>query len=1651
MWIAYSNLLVTIGLNAPPTNTTTTSNNNYNHRDILSTSFTKLDTIIDANYAKDKKVHEVVQSLYDCIWDIFTSETDNNAAKEGSWSIYISFLTHLSTYKNTLEDSTFQLKQESDLLDQFIDYVFKQKQFPSPQIMQLCHPFIQSFCTNESDTALTSVSMNTLLSTMALKLRASPESAFPTIHALLLQMNPTSSSSIQESFAANLLENAKLLQIIMKQITSTKEHLRQLASDVLTHLAKLDSCFAIIIESMVSVMSVGKSGTSSTALSGVKLASADHRAMVYTTLQNIATYLMMNSSLSSLSNCEDSLSILFETMTSTLTKESSTSSSRDVGVKSFVTWMICYKMSKRRETDNCDISSGYKKAIDFLLKPIVDAKNKSPSSNSSNGTNDFRSRIGSLFLCGNMMNDDAIKDIVLDLMTGKVESDAVVGLQSIIESSMKKHGNSAIVPQIDGLLATHLLLLYSSISAKNDVVTPQIRSMIIAAGLDSVSLESQSFLYSKAMTDASRTDAIAHVLLHKTIALASTLNKGKGLVSLRDDGIPSAAAFSLACCIASPNICLSDTLSENSSSSLVISAETILSYTDAKCKAADAISTALLYQINVLEKERSAASSKENGETIENDDKERKRQKFDINIKSVHDVSHILVKSVSDAEHFAQTLLLSHFETTAKTLGKKQRDGLEKFVSDALSRVGNDKFSTSAVADFIVAYLVDGGDYAQGGKLLTNGCDRMFKGTLSLIKTLGGIGGNFDVEFNDPEDPDSILYEVAWQLCVSELATKMSNQLSTTLTSIEALSKDDIGLYRSSPGILYVPPATESDDPSKITKRKKMSEDEEWEMKVKEEIAKKKAAETSGNTTTSISEEEKNMLLIQTKERKRMHHLIDLRFYRCLESIRFLSLSDVEIGNSILPIVSRNVTDAIMSKCEAFKALHSCTQLGFTTLLSLASCVYEIDEAYSLDVARSLCLSQKKVKNEVSFIALPSSCPSAVTTITEMDEYGDCLGLNSFQFLFPVIRSALTGPRSSKGCDSALRVLDRHSELLDNGVAVSNLRKEMASAVLELLSHDRAKTFADPTPVECLLNIYSSEEKLSPSEISPLLCSNGSIGAKSCRSACMIVLGSILSKHPRMIKINPLLENRIWVNCFSRDDAIREEARKAWNIGHGLEQDNMELPAPSKMFAVALTPLLGHGDDDISKSAADAYAHAIAKHPETAKKNLLHLFNQYVENYPTAAREETKEEDNEPKKAAPIVASKRPKPKLSVGTLKKTTKKKKTTGTAAISSLTTTKKKSTSKRKGNAPISLTSTSKKERTFDQNVLNAQFESNTEKEKKVEKDNDQKISVRQGILRVLTASTTCDMKLDESTLKLFVVFLLAYGLSDVNQNVRVSATNALRDVAASSWAKEAIDYLLPLLEASLKSGRADTSYLEGLPTEKVFETTAAGDNRKEGVVIALGAAAVHLNNQDDAAKIDETCDMLINTLSTPSANVQSSVALCLSKLMKKGQMQKRTEVLLSQLMNDCLNGKTLASRRGAAYGVSAVVKGSGIACLKKFKVVTRLEEACSMGSALEKEGALFAIELLSNRLGLLFEPYVIVLLPSLLQSFSDSSIHVRKAANSSVGLVMSKLSGHGVKLLMPAVLEGLENDDWRTKQASIHMLGSMSHCAPKQLAR
>jgi hypothetical protein len=93
---------------------------------------------------------------------------------------------------------------------------------------------------------------------------------------------------------------------------------------------------------------------------------------------------------------------------------------------------------------------------------------------------------------------------------------------------------------------------------------------------------------------------------------------------------------------------------------------------------------------------------------------------------------------------------------------------------------------------------------------------------------------------------------------------------------------------------------------------------------------------------------------------------------------------------------------------------------------------------------------------------------------------------------------------------------------------------------------------------------------------------------------------------------------------------------------------------------------------------------------------------------------------------------------------------------------------------------------------------------------------------------------------------------------------------------------------------------------------------------------------------------------------------------------------------------------------------------------------------------------AFELFSVILGRIFEPYTIQIVPQLLTSFGDPSIEVRSACLDAAKACFANLSSYGVKQILPTLLEGLDEPQWRSKKGACDLLGAMAYLDPQQLA-
>lgn len=221
----------------------------------------------------------------------------------------------------------------------------------------------------------------------------------------------------------------------------------------------------------------------------------------------------------------------------------------------------------------------------------------------------------------------------------------------------------------------------------------------------------------------------------------------------------------------------------------------------------------------------------------------------------------------------------------------------------------------------------------------------------------------------------------------------------------------------------------------------------------------------------------------------------------------------------------------------------------------------------------------------------------------------------------------------------------------------------------------------------------------------------------------------------------------------------------------------------------------------------------------------------------------------------------------------------------------------------------------------------------------------------------------------------------------------------------------------------------------------------DRIKELVIILYGSLGRHLQPTDERLKI--IFDRLLQTLDTPSEDVQYAVSECIAPLVPafSSVLQERIDELFEKLWS----GKNLAVRKGAAYGIAGLVKGAGIKSLYNNDVMRNIitvAEERKKESA--REGVSLVLECLSQSLGPMFEPYVIEVLPIILKSLGDSSNQVRDATDYAARQIMKSTTSYGIKQLIPIAIRNLDDIAWRSKKGSVELLGSMAYLDPTQLS-
>lgn len=225
-----------------------------------------------------------------------------------------------------------------------------------------------------------------------------------------------------------------------------------------------------------------------------------------------------------------------------------------------------------------------------------------------------------------------------------------------------------------------------------------------------------------------------------------------------------------------------------------------------------------------------------------------------------------------------------------------------------------------------------------------------------------------------------------------------------------------------------------------------------------------------------------------------------------------------------------------------------------------------------------------------------------------------------------------------------------------------------------------------------------------------------------------------------------------------------------------------------------------------------------------------------------------------------------------------------------------------------------------------------------------------------------------------------------------------------------------------------------------------TTHQNEKIRNSAVVLAGYLAKFFNTED--FRIESTIDLLLKALDMPSELLFSTVSKCLPRLV--ALRPQLVEALLQQEFKKLLENKPIVEKRGIGYGIACLVKGGGLKCLVSYHVLDRLESIINNKKSPdnEKAGVLIAIEGLGAVLGRSFEPYLGEVLPFIIDCFANKDLQEQAAISTKV--MISRLSAHGMKRILPQLTHGLEETKWRSKVGAIEALGKMAFCAPKQLS-
>nr|GMC70791.1 eIF-2-alpha kinase activator GCN1 isoform X17 [Ipomoea batatas] len=261
-------------------------------------------------------------------------------------------------------------------------------------------------------------------------------------------------------------------------------------------------------------------------------------------------------------------------------------------------------------------------------------------------------------------------------------------------------------------------------------------------------------------------------------------------------------------------------------------------------------------------------------------------------------------------------------------------------------------------------------------------------------------------------------------------------------------------------------------------------------------------------------------------------------------------------------------------------------------------------------------------------------------------------------------------------------------------------------------------------------------------------------------------------------------------------------------------------------------------------------------------------------------------------------------------------------------------------------------------------------------------------------------------------------LLMGLTEPNEHTKYSLDILLQTTFVNTIDAPSLALLVPIVHRGLRERSAET--------------------KKKAAQIVGNMCSLVTEPKDMIPYIGLLLPEVKKVLLDPIPEVRSVAARAIGSLIR-GMGEENFPDLVPWLLDTLKSDGSNVERSGAAQGLGEVLAALGIEYFET--ILPDIIRNCSHQKASVRDGYLTLFRYLPRSLGVQFQNYLQQVLPAIIDGLADENESVRDAALGAGHVLVEHYATTSLPLLLPAVEEGIFNDNWRIRQSSVELLGDL----------